>query len=410
MADTFRFTARDWNGKKVRGELAAADRGEALEMLQGRNLVLLELKKQHPVLKAIKQATLKGLYFLGYRAYTSRELMIFCRQFATMLRAGINVMQCLEILSGQKELAALRKEISTAAQEVERGGSLSSGLQGSKNSLPPLMISMVEAGEASGKLDLIMDKMAEHFEKQHDFNEKIRSATLYPCFMILVSVVVLTVMVIFVLPQFSAIFNAMGMEMPLYTRFLLTLVAILSNYKFLFIAVLILSFLGVIYFSRTEKGRRFYDRLRLDLPFIGTIYTQTLAARFARTMSTLLASGINLHSALLLTDKVVGNVIVSDSILTLSASLHQGEGLSGPMRHVGYFPTLLTEMVRIGEETGNLDHTLESTAQFYEKEVSYVVERLGTILEPVLLLIVGLFIGLLVFSILSPMYRVFEMM
>jgi len=410
MAVLYRYAGRDWNGKKISGELAASSRSEALQILQGRELVLLELKEQNLLQKTAKQAALKLLYRLGYRSYTSRELMLFCGQCATMLRAGISVLQCLNILSRQKELASLRDIMTAAAHEVEQGGTLYTALQSPGNKLPPLMTSLVEAGEASGKLDLIMDKMADHFEKQHDFKEKIRSATLYPCFIVLVSIAVLSVMVIFVLPQFSAIFYSMGMELPLFTRLLMSVVTTFSSYRYLVLGLLFFTASGAIYFSRTAKGRRFIDRLRLNLPFFGLIYRQTIAARFARTMSTLLSSGINLHSALLLTDKVVGNTVISESISSLGASLHQGEGLSGPMQRDRYFPTLLIEMVRVGEETGALDQTLESTARFYEKEVSYVVERLGTILEPVLLLVVGFFIGLLVFSILSPMYRVFEMM
>lgn len=410
MAVQYRFTAIDWNGKKIRGELTASNETKALEQLQDRNLVLLGLKEQGPFQRAVKNVFLNALYSIGYRSYTSRELMIFCRQFATMLQAGISVLHCLRVLSGQKELACLQNQIGAAALELEQGGSLSSALLCGREKFPAVMVSMVEAGEASGKLDLIMEKMADHFEKQHDFAEKIRSATLYPTFIVLVSIAVTAVLVIFVLPQFAGIFNAMGMEMPAYTRLLLTSAVIFSRYRILFPLLLICLAAGLLYFLKTERGRRLFDRLRLRLPLFGRIYRQAAAARFARIMSTLLASGINLHSALLLSSRVAYNTVLSESIAMLSEALNRGESLAGPMQRDKYFPALLTEMVRIGEDTGTLEHTLNRTALFYEKETAYVVERLGTILEPALLLIVGFFIGLLVFSILSPMYRVFEMM
>jgi len=410
VAVQYRYTAVGWDGKKIRGEITAANRDKALEQLQERNLVLLGLKEQAPWQGVFKKAFLKALHRIGYRSYTSRELMIFCRQFATMLQAGIGVVHCLRILSGQKELASLQRQISLSALKVERGEALSSAMQGGQDSFPPVMVGMVEAGEASGKLDLIMEKLADHFEKQHDFVAKIRSATLYPSFIVLVSVAVLAVMVIIVLPQFAGIFEAMGVEMPLFTRLLLSWTETISRYRILLPLILAFLVIGTAYLIRTEKGRRKIDRLRLHLPFLGKIYTQIAAARFAGTMSTLLASGISLHSALQLTDRVVNNTVLSNSISILGEALNRGESLAGPMQKDGYFPALLTEMVRIGEETGALEDTLSRTALFYEKEAAFVVERLGTILEPALLLIVGFFIGLLVVSIYSPMYQVFEIM
>ncbi len=409
MANHYRFTARDWEGNKIRAEIFAASPAEAFEIVQGRNLVLLDLKKISPFRLALKKKVFKALHIFGYRSYTSRDLMIFCRQLATMLQAGIAILQCLRILSGQKEIASLQKQIEKAALEVERGESLSTALQGEGNNFPPIMISMVKAGEASGRLDVIMEKTADHFEKQHDFAEKIRSAALYPAFIILVSLAVLVVMVVFVLPQFAGIFEAMGMEMPLHTRLLLVFAAFFSRNLLLLTAAFIFTVTGVLHISKTEKGRRKIDRLRLQLPFIGKIYIQTIAARFSRAMSALLASGIGLHSALKLTDQVLGNMVLSSAMANMGEALNQGESLAGAMQKEKYFPTLLTEMVRVGEETGALEHTLDSTALYYEKEVAYVIDRLGTILEPALLLIVGSFIGLLVFSMLAPMYQVYEM-
>ncbi len=409
MSEQYRFTARDWNGKKIRSEIFAATRAEALDILERRNLVLLDLKKINPFQSSLKKAAVNVLSRIGYRPYTSRDLMIFCRQFATMLHAGIGVLHCLRILAAQKEISSLNRQIEEAALEVEQGASLTSALQRRGESFPPILISMVEAGETSGRLDTIMEKTADHFEKQHDFAQKIRSATFYPAFIVLVSLSVMTVMVVFVLPQFAGIFGTMGLDMPLYTRLLLSGASFLSRYRLLVPATLLLTIAGVLYIARTERGKRKVDSLRLNLPFFGKIYTQTIATRFARTMSDLLAGGINLHRTLELTDQVIGNTVLSASIANIGEALNKGENLSGPMARETCFPALLTEMVRVGEETGTLEHTLNSTALYYEKEVTYTVERLSTILEPVLLLVVGSFIGILVFSILAPMYQVYEM-
>ncbi len=406
----YRYIAKSWNGETIVDEVAASNLDEALELLQRRNLVLLELKEQSVFKTNLKRAALETLRYLGYRSYSNWQLMIFCRQFATMLQAGISLLECLKILSEQKEMASMQRQISTAAAEVEQGANLSSALQAPRNDFPFVMIYMVEAGEAGGMLDIIMDKLADHFEKQHDFKEKIRSATMYPAFIISVALAVMAIMVIFVLPQFADIFTAMGMEMPMFTSILLSLSEMISQNRFLLPFIVLFGIIGAIIALKTETGRKKFDRLCFHLPFLGKIYTQAVAARFARTLSTLLASGINLYHALQLTGKVVGNTAISSTISELLEAINHGQNMAAPMKENKYFPTLLTEMVRIGEETGALEHTLNSTALFYEKEVTYIVERLGTILEPALLLVVGFLIGLLVFSILSPMYRVFEMM
>ncbi len=409
MKRQFRFSAKDWHGQTIRDFITAANKEEASELLRSRNLVLLTLKEQSTLQMTLKKRALNILHSLGYRPYSSRDLMIFCRQFATMFKAGINMVQCLKILSNQKEMAALQKMAGAAAAEVERGASLSAALKNRPGQLPALMINMIEAGEASGKLDAVMEKMADHFEKEHDFSEKIRSATFYPAFIVAVSVIVMVIMVLFVLPQFAAIFETMGMEMPFLTRFLLAMATAISSHKLYLAFILTLVLTGAMIFARTAKGRRLIDRLRLGLPFFGMLYRQAVTARFARTLAILLASGISLHQALQMSGKVIDNTIIKETLSRLGEALNRGEALAGPMQKEPCFSSLLTEMVRVGEETGALEQTLNSTARFYEKETAYVVDRLGTILEPALLLIIGFFIGLLVLSILSPMYRIFEM-
>ncbi len=271
------------------------------------------------------------------------------------------------------------------------------------------MINMIEAGEASGKLDAVMEKMADHFEKEHDFNEKIRSATFYPAFIVAVSIIVMVIMILFVIPQFATIFDTMGLQMPLLTRFLLSSATFISDYKLYLAIILPLTLAGTLLFTRTTKGRRLVDRLRLNLPFFSKLYRQAITARFARTLAILLASGINLHQALQMCGRVIDNTLIKEALTRLDEALQRGESLAGSMQKEACFSSLITEMVRVGEETGALEQALNSTARFYEKETAYIVDRLGIILEPSLLLIIGFFIGLLVLSILTPMYQIFEM-
>ncbi len=409
MAFEYRYRAKNWNGKYEKGVIVAENSSKALENLSARNLVTIELKLDDRQNLQPGNLMLKVLSGFGFRPAGSRELMIFSRQYATMLRSGVSALRGLHILAEQKEIAALRKYTKAAALKVEEGHSLASALRKQENCFPEVMTSMIEAGEASGKLDTIMEKMADHFENQNDFGQKIRSATLYPLFILSVAACVLVVMVVYVLPQFAQIFASTGIEMPLYTRTLLFLAAGAARYRLLIPVILTAGFVFYRYRAKTKKGKEKIDYFRLSLPFFGKIYKMTATARFARTLSTLLASGIGLNVSLSIADKVVGNSVLSTSINRWKESLNQGESMHKAMLGDHYFPSLLAEMVRVGEETGTLDQTLDKTALFYEREVAYIVDRLGSILEPVLLLVVGLVIGLLVLSVLSPMYKIFEM-
>ncbi len=409
MPKIYQYTALDPDGSKIKHSLTAESRTEALEILQSRRLVPVQLNEKGAAADTLKEKALAILKKTGYRPYSYRDLMVFCRQFSTMLDSGVPILRCLEVLSEQTRSSVLKKQINNTAFDIRQGRTLASALENRGGLFPEIMVSMVEAGETSGKLDLILDKLADHFEKQQDFNEKIRSATFYPAFVISTSLAVMIIMVLFVLPQFAQVFGSMGMEMPFFTRALLRASSIAGQYWFFMPLFLVLGGVSFIKYISTKKGRLWFDNLRLRFPFFGHIYSQTVAARFARTLSILLAGGVTLHTALKISDKVIGNAVISISIGSLIEALNRGESMAGPIKEIKYFPRLLPEMVRVGEETGTLDRTLNSSAVFYEREVSYIVERLSTILEPALLLTVGLFIGLLVYSILAPMYQVFQM-
>lgn len=409
MAFHYRYKAKDWQGNMINENISAASENEVLARIHSRGLIPLDIKKKSYLHFLSRETLLKYLGLLGLSQYSSRDLMIFCRQFSTMLKAGVSALHALNVLAGQMENRAFRARLASASLSLREGSDLAGSFKEQNGFFPPLLINMVAAAEAGGVMDTIMERMALHYENQHDMEEKIRSATAYPLFITAVAIIVILVMVIFVLPQFANIFNSMGMEMPLFSRILLKAGESAANYWYLFIAIVLSIYAAFRWYAKTKKGRLRIDRLRLSLPIYGKIYSQNSAARFARTLGTLLAAGVTLHSALELADKTIGNAVISATIKDLGDALNSGETLAAPMSEGNCFPPLLIEMVRVGEETGTLDQTLGQSAIFYEKEVSYIVERLGSILEPLLLLAIGLFIGLLVFSILSPMYQVFQM-
>ncbi len=409
MSIEFNYKALDKDGKKLFGRVNARSKQEALIILERQNLYPLRLKENRLTFSAVDRFLNQVSKKTGIRRYSSRDLMIFCRQLSTLLQAGVPVLKTLYILAGQLENKLFRRQVRLTAQALEEGAGLAEALDSSKGFFPPFLISMVAAGEAGGALDQTLDRLADHFEKQHDLEEKIRSATAYPLFISAVALVVVAVMIIFVLPQFAGIFNQMGMEMPLLSRLLLSAGSTITDHWPLLVISVIVLMITASLILQTEKGRLLKDRLKPRLPIYGKIYRQTIAARFARTMGTLLAGGLTIHQSLNLADRVVDNQSISQSITSLGSALNRGETLAEPLLETGILPPLLAEMVRIGEETGTLEVTLLKTAGYYEKEVSYIVDRLSSILEPVLLLTVGLFIGLLILSVLSPMYQVFQM-
>jgi type IV pilus assembly protein PilC len=404
----YRYRAINGDGKKVNGYISSPSRHDAALELEKRGLYPLFLATSN-----IPGGSLSGLQTflldkIGYGRCRSRDLMIFCRQLATMLQAGIPVLRALNILSVQLENASLRNNIRAAASSLEKGAGITEALAGQNHFFPRFLISMVEAGEAGGVLDLVMERSASHYERQHDLEEKIRSATAYPLFISTVALAVVAVMILFVLPRFAIIFSQMETEMPLFSRLMLSMgQLVIANWLVILIILFVIAFITAL-FLQTKKGRLITDYLKLHLPLFGKIYMMVNAARFARTLSTLLSSGLNLYQSLRIADRVINNLYVSRFLKTIELALQRGEPLADSLQASRFFPPLLAEMVRTGEETGTIDIILDKTACYYEKEVSYLVDRLGTILEPILLLVVGFFIGLIVFSVLSPMYSVFE--
>ncbi len=410
MEKPFSYTAVDMQGNKVSGTIRAGCCHSVSNLIRAKGLIPLEIKEERLTELFSKRTLLKTLSKFGLRHYSSRDLMSFCYQISAMLQAGVSIIHALKAISAHMENSVFKNKVNVAAFAIEEGSDFASALRQQDNFFPPLLINMIAAGEASGTLDSIMERIAEHYEKQHDLEEKIRSATAYPLFVTIVALMVILIMVIFVLPQFAGIFGAMSMEMPLFSRIMLSAGNFILAHLYLLIIMVFFLILLLKQCFRTKKGRQIANYLRLSLPLIGKIYCYIAAARFARTLGILLAGGLSLHNALQIVDRVIDNSILTEAITEISAALSNGDTLANPMTFKKCFPPLLVEMVRVGEETGKLDHTLERAANYYEKEVSYIVERLGTMLEPVLLLAVGLFIGLLVFSILSPMYRVFELL
>ena len=406
---TFRYVARTMEGESSTGTISAPALREALEQLRAQDLFVISIREHGAGLQR-REASLDQL-FARFREKKpkNRDFMVFCRQFATMLQAGITVLQILKIQAQQSENPSLREKLREVALEVERGGTLAGAMAKHGDFFPRLIISMAEAGETGGILDAVMERLAIHFQNQHDLEEKIRSATMYPLIVTGLAVVVMAVMVFFVLPRFSMIFESMGLEMPFFTRSLLALSSFITGYWYILLALLLMLGLALRRYLRTPQGRERFDWLQLRLPIYGKIYRTMIVARFSRTLGTLLASGLGIVAGLELVEKVLNNVVLAGALAEARRVIRQGQTLALPLAASGLFPPMVVEMVHIGEESGSLDSMLERTAEFYEGELSFYLDRLGSVIEPVLSVFVGIFVAILLLSIIQPMMGIYQM-
>lgn len=408
MSPVYRYRATDWSGRKLKGSFSAAEPKELINLLRARGLIVIELAEDRNLLTPGSSWSRRWDQ-LRYGKVGSRDFMIFCRQFAALIQAGMSALPALRALAGQMERAHFRRNLEQVATGLAEGNTLAASFNRQSDFFPLILVHMVEAGETSGALDIFLERLAEHFEQQHDLEEKIRSATIYPLFITGVAALVMVVMVIFVLPQFALIFRTMNLEMPLFASLILQGGSTVRQHWPAFCALFLLIAAAVHLALSTESGRLKFDLYRLRLPFFSRIYRQTMAARFTRMMGVLLSSGLNLVTALELSEKALDNRVLSRALKQTREAISQGQSMAEPLKNCRLFPPLLVEMIRVGEAGGALEEICLRTANLYERELSFTIARLGAMLEPVLLLVVGLIVGGLVFSILSPIYQVFQM-
>ena len=404
---TFRYIAKNWAGESREGECSAVNLGEAIEQLRSQELFVINIKEQSTLLQL--SSPLAGLNIkLSEKKPKSRDFMVFCRQFATMLQAGIPVLQILKILAQQSENEALREKLREITVDVERGSDLAGAMKKHGDFFPRIIVSMVETGEAGGFSTRSWSGWPIIF--RGSTTSKRRSARLpstrrwspsSPYWFFLL-------MIFFVLPRFAEMLDPMGVEMPLITRVIMALADLLIRFWYLALGLLALLAFLLGRYLKTEHGRAAFDRLRLNLPIFGPLYTKMITARFTRTLATLLASGVALLSALELVEKVIDNRVLSGVLAETAQAIRRGQNIFVPLAESAIFPPMMVEMVHVGEESGTLDEMLSRSADFYEAEVTYFLDRLAAIIEPVLLIAVGFIVALLLISIMTPMLKIYE--
>lgn len=392
----FQYKAKNMSGKVIEGIYDAPNRQNVVDMIKDKSFYPVEINE------IIESKDLKELD--AFSKVTAKDLMVFCRQFSGILKAGVTLVQALKMLTEQTENPLLRNIIAEISADIQKGSSLSAAMAKHPKHLPPILIHMANAGEISGTLEDSLDTVAIHFEKNEAIRKKVKSAMTYPIIVIIVSVVVVAILLVFVVPTFTEIFENADTSLPGVT---LALVAI-SDFlrKSWFVLILVAVIIGVLIKSyiNTDDGRYAFDKCKFGMPILGKIQVKSAAANFSRTMTTLMSSGVGITEAIRISGQVVGNTYVIDKLKDIERKVSEGRGLYGPIKESGIFPPLLVNMVMLGEETGNLEDMLANTANYFEEEVDEETEKLTSMLEPLITVVLGLIVAFIVIAIALPMF------
>jgi len=394
----FAWEGRNRGGGTVTGEMEAPSEAFVLAQLRREQIAPLKIRKKGAEL-AIR------LPWTGEKNVSRKELAIFTRQFATMIDAGLPLVQCLDILGAQQENATFKKVILKIKEDVESGSTFADALSKHPKVFDPLFVNLVAAGEVGGILDTILSRLADYIEKAMKLAKKIKGAMVYPSTIVAVAVVVTIVLLLYVIPIFAKMFSDFGQALPGPTLFVLALSGYTRKY---FLAVVVFFFaLGFLFrwYYRTENGRRNVDRLLLRLPVVGSLLQRIAVARFSRTLGTMVSSGVPILESMDIVARTAGNRVIEEAIVKARGSISEGKTIAEPLADSKVFPVMVTQMVGVGEATGALDAMLNKIADFYDEEVDSAVEALTALLEPMLMIFLGVVIGGLVIAMYLPVFK-----
>jgi type IV pilus assembly protein PilC len=395
----FKYKAMNKKGERLEGTYNAISRDEVIEMISSNNYYPLMVEE-------IREGTKIELRL--FERVTTKDIAIFCRQFYTMLDAGVSINSAVHILSEQLTNRKLKDALGDMEDQVRKGQTLSESMRKHNKIFPDLLISMIETGEVSGNLDSVLLRMSTHYEKENKINNKVKSAMIYPAVLSVVAIVVVTILLTFVMPTFIDMFTESGVELPLSTKILLGMSGGLQKHGLLILLAVVTIVILFRYYLKTDSGKLFSSRVKLKIPVIKNLNQKIIVSRFTRTLSTLLSSGVTLVQALEVVSDVVGNKVAEEALSRIREAVIKGEGLSTPISEDKLFPSMLASMVKIGEESGSLDDILNKTADFYDEELEVTVQTTTALLEPLLIVIMGVVMGFIIVSIMLPMFNMYS--
>ena len=396
----YSYTFRDPSGGLQKGtaEAETEDNLRARFQEQGLEIVEVTLIKKGKVKKARSYGKVKLI-----------KLSLFCRQFSTMVDAGVSLVRCLDVLSRQTEDPKLKKILIDVGERVEGGESLSRAMQRHPRTFNSLFIGLVRAGEVGGVLEEALQRLSQFLESDVALRRKVKAALTYPVIVVLAAVGILVLLMVVVVPQFAAIFTDLGLpdsEFPPATKFLIDLSNNMVHNWHIFVIVGVALYVGFKLFSGTRFGRRVVDRIKLKVPVFGPLHLKVCMARFSRTMGTLLTSGVPILQAMETVAGTVGNSIMSDAVLDARARIREGDRIGDPLEASRLFPPMVVHMIGVGEESGSLDFMLQKIADFYEAEVEATLQSLTSALEPVIIVFLGGMVGFIVYAMFAPLLKV----
>jgi type IV pilus assembly protein PilC len=390
-----------WEGKTRAGDLKKGEMNAPDDAT-----VMMQLRKQQifPTKVKVKAAAKSGVTIGG--KVKEKDIVIFTRQFATMIDAGLPLVQCLEILSGQQESPVFKKILIQIKEDVESGSTFADALKKHPKVFNNLFVNLIAAGEVGGILDTILNRLSAYIEKSMKLKKQIKGAMVYPIVVMAIALIVVTIILIFVIPVFQQMFDDFGGTLPAPTRFVVALSAFVQKYILLIIVGIVIFIYICKLIYNTEKGREIIDDLALKSPVIGSLVRKTAVAKFTRTLSTMLTSGVPILDALDIVAKTAGNMTVEKAIMKTKVSISEGKTIAEPLAETKVFPSMVVQMIAVGEATGAMDTMLSKIADFYEEEVDVAVAALTSMLEPLLMVFLGGAIGGLVIAMYLPIFKI----
>jgi len=396
---TFAYVGRNRQGAVKKGELTAKTRDEAVEQLRKQQVVVTSLEEKSGMGGKFKFSLGSGL--------TDKDLVVFTRQFGTMINAGLPLIQCLDILSTQSENKVLRETVGDVKNSVEAGSTFSDALKRHPKVFDDLYVNMIHAGEVGGLLDTILTRLAKHIEKAMKLKGQIKSAMVYPTAIVGVAVVIIGVLMVWVIPVFAQMFLEMSggkVGLPGPTQIVINVSNFFQSYWYAMGGAMVGAVIAIKLYYATVNGRVVIDRLLLKMPIVGDLIRKASVAKFTRTLGTLITSGVPLLEGLSICAKTSGNKVIEEALMNARVSISGGKTISEPLAKCNVFPKMVTHMIAVGESTGALDAMLGKIADFYEDEVDQAVETLTSLLEPIMMVVLGTIIGFIVIAMYLPIF------
>lgn len=399
---TFVYSGKTMSGEMRKGEIQAASLAQATAALRRQQVVPSTISPKKSLMARMNEVEIPGLT----KGVTTKDIVIFSRQFATMIDAGLPLVQCLDILASQQENAQFKKVLVDVKGSVEGGTTFADALRKHPKVFDPLYVNLIAAGEIGGILDTILARLSAFLEKTEKLKGKVKGAMTYPVVVIIIACLVVTGLLLWVVPIFEDMFAGFGQALPAPTQVVVNLSNLIKSYWYYIIGCLVAAFVVFKQSYKTEKGRFVIDKAFLKIPVFGDLIRKTAVARFTRTLGTMLSSGVPILEALEIVSKTSGNVVIEAAVMKARTSLSQGKTLAEPLTETKVFPGMVTQMISVGESTGALDAMLSKIADFYEDEVDAAVEALTSLIEPLLMVFLGVVVGGLVIALYLPIFQI----